>query len=56
MKNAEGRGDFDYAYKCRQLGQEFVVSHDLWEWSLKKGVSFRGSAKEGQARMNLPSL
>lgn len=56
MKDAEGRGDYDYACRCRQLGQEFVVSHDLWEWSVKKGVSFGDGVKEGQSRMNLPSL
>ena len=56
MKNAEKRGDYEYAYKCRQLGQEFVLSHDLWEWSMKKGVSFGGGVKEGQSKMHLPSL
>lgn len=56
MRSAEIRGDYDYAFKCRQLGQEFILSHDLLLWSVKKCVSFGGSVKEGQARMDLPSL
>lgn len=51
MKTSEARGDYDYAVRCRQLGKEFVVSHNLWKWAMERGLSFNGNPKVSQSKL-----
>lgn len=53
MESAEARGDYDYAVKCRTLGKEFVITHNLWKWAVERGLSFNGNPKVSQARLTI---
>lgn len=52
MLRASKQGDIDYAVQCQTLAMEFIASHDLRQWAVKKGYNFVVRAGQGALNLN----